>query len=206
MRKKDLCYLIPDEYYSASIPTKSEHEFLYIGQESILHLSAVWYKKASDLLAEGIASEDIVERMFKVSESQEYRQYGDYLRELATRATSKPSIFQKDVFRPGDRVTCFIYNPSTTLRGDLKRSNRFLDAIVIGVNQGDGKTIYSVALRNQKEQSNKRYRFIPDHISAIATDDFHYFKNHPNFFRLCLNVRAKSESEREKIEPILSAL
>ncbi len=208
MRKTDLGYLIPDKYYSDFIPTKNETQFLYIGQESILFLSATWYKLAGDLLARGLAAKSIDERMDKVSKSQEYREFGDYLQELASRTTSKPLLFQKNPFRTGDRVTCFINKPSAQLRGDLKRANRFLDTIIVGTDRNGSRVIYSVVLRNQKNDDEKpqRYKFIPDNISAISTDDFHYFKLHPNFFRLYLNINATNDSERGKIEPILSAL
>lgn len=208
MRKTDLGYLIPPQYYSDSLPTKDEREFRYIGQENILFLSAVWFKRASELLEKGMASSDIDERMIKVSEAQECQDYGKRLQEIATLASSKPLFFQEDAFRAGDHVTCFISNPSENLRGDLKRRNRFLDTVIMGIERNKEQVLYSVVLcdKKPKEEAPKKYRFVPDHISAIATDDFHYFKLHPNFFRLYLNVRATNALEREKIEPILSAL
>lgn len=208
MNNTDLSYLIPPEFDDLDLPVKSKSDFKFMGQETILFLSACWYKLASDLFDRGLTSETIDDRMVIVAQAQEFRKYGDELQELAIEAPSKPLLFKNEVFRTGDHVTCFIYRPSDNLRGDLKKPNRFLDTVILRTDQCNEKTIYSVALRNRENKKGvpKRYRFVPDRVSAIATGDFHYLKTHPRFFRLYLSTRARSDAEREKIEPILKAI
>ena len=199
---RDYSDLVPDEFYSEAIPTRSEHDFLYLGAETINFFSLYWRNHSASLIERSIGNEDWEEYLDLVSEAQECRKRANFLADIAPNAENKPLIFRQNPYLIGQRVTCFVQSP----RPD--RPDRFIDSVVLKVQcHGPHDPItYWLKPYRQNVFGADEHRFVADKVSLIQTDDFHYLRTHPNFFRLFLNLRATTEGERQKIEPILSAL
>ena len=204
---RDFSDLVPDEYYSSHIPTMHQHSFCYIGRENLCLFAEYWEKKARELSKKGNADNlELEDRICNVSEAEECRNKAERLKELAIYSGSKPLLFGQGHYRTGQHITCFISNPSRKLPEELRRADCFVDATVVAVRRHGSQVSYKIRLRKQTDENQQLYTFIPDGVSVVSTEDFHYFRVHPNFFRLYLSIHATTDSEKDKIKSILSAL
>ncbi len=208
MVKNDLLSFIPYELTATlSSEILVEHALLYYGRESLQMLSAIWNFSDTSLSRTGVASDSVETRLALVSEAQECREKSEYLSNLAIRAESKPQLFRRAPYLVNDRVTCYFDELPSPAR-KFARNRHFVDAVVTRVIDGNGKhPSYRLNFRSKNgEISPVQFLLAPDRISVYPRNDFPYFRLHPNFFRLYLELHAQTDLEHEKINRILAAL
>lgn len=190
--------LIPDELYHACIPTDGKHNFLYIGRKSIAAMRDVWKRNAEAYAKLGEMADVITTRMMLMGEAQYSRTRARKLEELMTDADDKPSIFRELPTEPLTRLTCAL--PET--------NGAYVDCVLMSATKNEkGDLVYEVKVTDKRQRFAKitgMIRFRPDLFSVIPTEDWHYLKCHPNFFRLYLGVCANSPCEEKRVEKILA--
>ncbi len=205
--EQDLLDFIPNDFFSVySMNALVEQSLLYLGRESLQNLCAAWNRSDAYYTRVGTSSGSVEKRMVLISVAQECRKKSEYLANLATRAKSKPQLFGINTFLMNERVTCFLPDPPEIAR-KLIPNCHFFKAVITKIVNGPVAPTYRLNLRDKfGEITRNQINFTPDRVSLFPTEDFQYLKCHPNFFRLYLGLRAKTNSEVQKIDQILSAL
>lgn len=183
----------------------TELNLIYLGREALLALSQAWLNRTEELFRRSKAADSTELRILIASDAQECRKKGYYLRNLSYRADSKPQIFRQEHFRVGERVTCFFQQPPRYIR-ILIGERPFANLVVTGVSGSQKSPLYRLNPRKDGVVNPNGFYFKPDRVSIFPTDDFSYLKCHPNFFRMYLSFRARTEPELQKIGRVLSAL
>ena len=201
---RDFSSLIPKKLCPKP-PVINRESFLYLGSETILFLAETWNNISAQNMGKAVSNErNSDEYLMSITEAQENRKKVNELKELATRATSKPQIFPPDIFLPGEHITCFIQDsngPRASDPGHLVNS-------VIMKSEYDKKRdqiIYWLRTTRENVTDIKEYRFVPDRVSIFPSEDVAYYRLHKNFLQTALELRATNDAERDKIEKIIAA-
>lgn len=184
--------LVPAALYKECIPTGGKYDFLYIGRRSVEKLRDCWLADAEGRVERGLMSDSLDERMALIAEAQYCRGRAKILNDLAMDAENKPSIFRELPTEAGSRITCAL----PWLNGI------YADCVLMrAVKDKDGALVYEVRVIDKRPRFKKLTQticFRPSLVSVIPTEDWHYLKCHPNFFKLYLSVVCANSQYAEK--------
>ena len=201
----DYSNLIPQELcHDCQITTKDD--LLQLGRESILFLSDYWRNISIERMGKSIGNGDFDETLMHADERLENQKKAEKLAELSAYAESKVHIFRTVPYEKGDLVTCFVEDGS---------SGRIIDAVIMDVrfNFHAARIIYDIRPRKRHtpwnrhaESAETSYSICHSNVSVIPTEDIPYLKANPFFFKRYLDLRAATDTDRERIPHILSLI
>jgi hypothetical protein len=196
---KGYSMMIP-ETFCPNVPPLCEHDFLYLGMESILFLSNYWKNISASRMGRAISNGDMDGYLTNADEARECREKSRQLAGLAPRAVSKPNIFNiGGPFKISDKVTCFVQDKADDSSG------RLIEAVIMEVKEHKEGLTYSLWPYRKCVSATDSFKFTPDKLSIFPSGDVAYYRLHPHFLEVALELRAANDAERGKIKAILAA-